>query len=415
MPLRTVAPPGYDSQRYEQADRSAPGSPSELTAEWMTEAMRAARAIGPHDGVASMTLESLQSGGRAMTGELARAVVSYEPPEAGPATLIAKFASSNPKTRDIVELADAYAREIFFYRDLAPGVPLRTPRHLGSGLTPGRSGVRPGLVRVVDALPSRIQLFLTEDPARFMSTGKRRYALLIEDCSAGFSVYNLVSPPSPDLLAETLDALAGLHARFWGGDQELSGHPALGAVVTPAPRLYANEIRHRGPALIRAAFSDWWSADDDARIADATDRLVDDLRVLNRPMTLIHGDPRSDNLLFPDGGGPPVFVDWGVPAFANPAWDVSYLLSSSLEPSSAGAADDLITGYCRALAGRGVDFDERGLRADVVAGWRAHGLFIPLTVRVLPHGSGYGEDGFLYDLWMPRILELLRRAEPSPS
>ena len=174
-------------------------------------------------------------------------------------------------------------------------------------------------------------------------------------------------------------------------------------------------MRHRGPALIRAAFSDWWSADDEARIADATDRLVDDLRVLNRPMTLIHGDPRSDNLLFPDGGGPPVFVDWGVPALANPAWDVSHLLSSSLEPSSAGAADDLITGYCRSLAGRGVDFDERRLRADVVAGWRAHGLFITLTVRILPDGSDYGEDGALYDLWMPRILELLRRAEPSPS
>ena len=381
----------------------------------MTEAMRAADAIGPHDRVASMTVESLRSGGRAMTGELARAVVSYEPPEAGPTSVIAKFASSNPTMKALVELSDGYAREILFYRDLAPLVPVRTPRHLGSGLTPGRSGVRPGLVRVVDALPGRIQRFLTEDPTRFMPTGSRRYALLIEDCSAGFSVYNLVSPPAPELLAETLDALAGLHARFWGGDQELSGHPALGAVVTPAPRLYANEIRHRGPALIRAAFSDWWSADDEARIADATDRLVDDLRVLNRPMTLIHGDPRSDNLLFPDGGGPPVFIDWGMPCLANPAWDVAHLLSSSLEPSSAGAADDLIAGYCGGLAGRGVDFDERGLRADVVAGLRAHGLLVAMTVRVLPDGSDYGEDGALYDLWMPRILELLRRADPSPS
>ena len=299
MPLRTVAPPGYDPQRYVQADRSAPGGPSELSAEWMTEAMRAAGAIGPHDRVVSMTLESLRSGGRAMTGEVARAVVSYEPPEAGPATLIAKFASSNPAMKGLVELSDAYAREILFYRDLAPRVPLSTPRHLGSGVTPGRSGVGPGLTRVVDALPGRIQRLLTADPTRFIPTGKRRYALLIEDCSAGFSVYNLVSPPSPDLLAETLDALAGLHARFWGGGQELSGHPAFGTVLTPAPRLYANEMRHRGLALIRAAFSDWWSADDEARIADATDRLVDDVRVLNRPMTLIHGDPRSDNLLFP--------------------------------------------------------------------------------------------------------------------
>ena len=415
MPLRTVAPPGYDPQRYAQADRNAPGSPSELTAEWMTEAMRAARAIGPHDRVASITLESLQSGGRPMTGELSRVVVSYEPPGAGPATLIAKFASSDPSMKHVVELSDAYAREIHFYRGLAPLVPLRTPRHLGSGLTPGRSGVRPSHIRVIDALPRRIQRFLTDDLTRFMATSKRRYALLIEDCSAGFSVYNLVSPPSPDLLAETLDSLAGLHARFWGGGPELSGHPALGPVMTSAPRLYANEMRHRGPALIRAAFSDWWRADDDARIADATDRLGDDLRVLNRPMTLIHGDPRSDNLMFPDGGGPPVFLDWGVPALGNPAWDVSYLLSSSLDPSAAEAADALIAGYCRALASHGVDFDESGLRSDIVAGWRAHGLFIPMTVRVLPDGSDYGEDGFLYDLWMPRVLELLRRAEPSVS
>ena len=410
MPLRRVAQPGFDPERYAQADRSAPGNPSALSAGWMTEAMRATGEIGPGHRVASVAVESLHSDGRAITGELCRAVVAYEPPEAGPATVIAKFASSDPVIKGLVERSDAYAREIFFYRDLAPLVPVRTPRHLGSGLTPGRSLDRPGVARVIDALPSRLQRVLTADIGRFTPPTKRRYALLIEDCSAGFTVHNLVSPPSPDLLAEALDALAELHARFWGGGPEVAGHPALGLVMTRVPRLHANEIRHRVLALVRAEFSDWWSADDEALVTDANDRLLEDLRALHRPMTLIHGDTRSDNVMFPAEDGPPVFLDWGMTSIANPAWDVSFLLGSSLQASSAEAADDLIAGYCRALADRGADFDEDGLRNDIVAGWRAQTLFIASAVRLTRDRSRYGENGLLHALWMPRILALLRRA-----
>ena len=397
-------PPDNDGQRYRQVDRDAPGLPEELTAEWVTQAMQAAGVLSDGQRVVSATLEPLTGDGRPMTGEVVRVVLGYEPAGAGPETAVAKFASRDRAMKGMVEQFDGYAREIRFYRSLASLMPVRVPRHLGSGLTPGRSKDSPILAKIVDALPAKVHIVIATDVTKLMRATKRRYALLLEDCSDDTVVYNLVTPPKPDLLASALDTLAELHAVHWGGAPAVAGHPALGHVSTLTPRLYANEVRLRSLAIARARWSDWWTESDNALALGAADRIPDDVVALNRPVTLVHGDPRSDNLLFPVGGGEPIIIDWAIGAVAHPGWDVSYLLSSSLDDPD--LADDLIAGYRRSLASRGVQVDAADLDATIVAGWRVQTVMNVLATRVAP--GDYGEAGAFYDLWMPRSLALLR-------
>ncbi len=404
MRLLAAKQKGGSSQRYAQTDRDTPGTPEELTADWVTAAMRAAGALEAGQRVVSTTPGPLTGDGRPMTGELARIALSYEPAGAGPETVIAKFASRDRSMKGMIEQFDGYAREIRFYRDLAHRMPVRVPRHLGSGVTPGRSRDSPTLARVVDALPARVHIAIAADPVKFMRPTKRRYALLLEDFSDSTVVYNMVTPPSVELLATALDTLAELHAAFWGGAPGLTGHPALGHVSTLTPRLFSNELRLRSLEVARARWSDWWGTSDTELALEAADRIADDIGVFNRAVTIVHGDPRSDNLLFPTDGGAPTIIDWAIQAVAHPGWDVSYVLSSSLDDT--GTADDLIAGYRGALAGRGAEIDEADLRAAMVAGWRTQLVMNVLSVRVTP--GDYGEAGAFYDLWTPRILALLR-------
>ena len=403
---------GSNARRYAQVDRDTPDSVAELTPEWLTAAMRAAEAIAPRHWVKSIVSDELDNGGHAMTGEVLRVTVTYDQPDAGPTAVIVKFASSDRAIKGVMEYSDVYAREILFYRDLASLMPLRVPDHLGSGLTPGRSKVRLGLAKFVDALPARVHRVLSAEGSKLLRATKRRYALLLEDCSPDTTVYDIVTPPPPELLIDALESLAELHARFWGGGREAAGHASMGPVCTLTPRLFRNEVRFRGLEAARTACADWWSNDDTTRVQEAADRLVDDVRILNGQMTLVHGDPRSGNLLYPTGGGSasPTFIDWGAAAVANPAWDVSYVLGSSLETSSSEAAGDLIAGYRRALSDRGVQVDEAELRAHIKAGWRAQTVLMVLVVRVMQAGSEYSEADVLYHHWLPRALALSRHA-----
>ncbi len=130
------------------------------------------------------------------------------------------------------------------------------------------------------------------------------------------------------------------------------------------------------------------------------DRFVDDLATLNRPMTFVHGDPRSDNILF--DGGDPILLDWAQPGVAHPGFDVGYLLGSSLRIDERADIAGLVDRYLQALAAAGVELDQETLEAGIGATARAMIVqqLNSLTVLI----GGYGEHGVPADLWMPRLL-----------
>ncbi len=70
----------------------------------------------------------------------------------------------------------------------------------------------------------------------------------------------------------------------------------------------------------------------------------------NRPMTVVHGDYRLDNMMF--GGPYPVaVVDWQSPTIGSAGQDLAYWVGTSLDPALRKAHDrELVTHYFEALS-----------------------------------------------------------------
>ncbi|GJM39271.1 MAG: phosphotransferase [Acidimicrobiales bacterium] len=377
-----------------------PGSPGDLTPEWITNAMRDAGAL-PHGRVREIRIESISDGGTGFTGETVRVTLTTEGADGAPESVIAKFPTRERQNRGMLENFDAYAREIRFYREFAHRMPCPTPTFLGGAYDEGSSlSGSQRVSRLVDALPAAVQLAITKDVTRFMRASKRRYALLIEDLGGDTTVHDLIDPPDDDQLAAALDVLASVHAAFWN-DSSLADNDIFRTILTRTPGLYQTVGRRRCLPLAREQWSSWFTDDHERLLSDALDRFPDDVALMNEPITLIHGDPRSDNILYRDDGQV-VLLDWALAGFAHPGYDVGYLLSSCLSEERLAGAEDLVAGYERGLVERGVDVDGAGLRAAIAATYRGQAVQILMSVAVLRTDSYDGDS--MDDLWMPRLL-----------
>ncbi|MCH7789584.1 MAG: phosphotransferase [Acidobacteria bacterium] len=393
--------------------RYIPSTPAELSPGWITAAMRQAGAMPVDRLVVGLDVEPLKGGGIGFAGETVRVRLSYDEPfEDQRETVVAKFATSELINRGMLEAFDAYGREICFYQELSHKVPVRVPEHMGSDCDPGR-GDRIIAVgsQLVDQMGSRAHLALTKDITRFLRPTSRRYALLIEDIPDG-EVYGLLHPPSRDQLAATLEQLATLHASFWG-DQSLADSSALRPVLTLMPNAFVSVFRHRARPVAAQRWADWLTTDQVSRFDEIADRFCDDIELINRSVTLCHGDPRSDNLLFMQDGEV-VLLDWSLAAFAHPGYDVAYLLSSSIEPEDAATVGvELIGHYRDALAGLGHQLDAHELDEVIDASCRAILLqeINGLTVLEGDYGvdNEHGDAVKLADIRGPRLLGLLNR------
>src|SRR5262245_59856951 len=112
-----------------------PGAPQELTAAWLTAALRAGGVLRAA-AVADFACEPL-GGGEGLIGQLARVRLRCDPPEEGaPATLIAKFPSAHAANRAIGMRMGFYEVEGRFYQEIAEDVDLRTARCYFTGVRP---------------------------------------------------------------------------------------------------------------------------------------------------------------------------------------------------------------------------------------------------------------------------------------
>jgi hypothetical protein len=355
----------------------------------------------PSGRVRSVTVRPLRDGGTGFSGDTVRVELEYEDAPDAPPTVIAKFPTSDRSTRGMLEAFDAYAREIRFYQKYAHRMPCPTPAYFGADYDKkGAKETGPRLSRLIDALPDRVQLRVTADVTKFMRASKRRYALLIEDLGADTTVYDMASPPDDGQLAAALEELAALHAAFWH-DDGLHGDDVFREMLTTTPGLYQTVGRKRCLPLAQERWADWLTVADVAALREALDRFPEDVARVNQKITMIHGDPRSDNLLF-GADGRVVILDWSLAGHAHPGYDVAYLLSSCLGPERIGARHELIERYEGALASNGVEIDGADLRATVAAAYRGMAVQQLMSIAVLNNES-YGDDS-MYDLWMPRIL-----------
>lgn len=299
--------------------QTIPAGPADLTAAWLTDALRAGGVTGDA-GVASFTTADCGAG-VGLPGQLARVRLTYDRPTDAPTTLVAKFPAADPGARGLCTMLRFYERESRFYEELAPEVQLRAPRCYYSA----------------------------------KDTAAGEYVLLLEDLAPariGDQVVGLSIADAELCVRE----LAAFHAAWWQ-------HPRLEALdwiplasdpvnlfVEPAyQQSWQPFISTLGAGLPREM------KDLGERMNTRITRLFQGFDHL--PRTIVHGDFRADNLFFGDDTGrPPLSViDWQISVRSTGTYDLAYFLSQSLDvPTRREHEDRLLRRYHDGLVAGGV-------------------------------------------------------------
>jgi hypothetical protein len=296
-----------------------PQSPAELTPAWLTGALRAAGTIDASTSV--VRAHSVLIGeGVGFMGQVARVRLAYDR-GSGPSSLIAKLPGMDPGARAVGNLFRFYEREIRFYDDLRDRISLRAPLRYASA----------------------------------MELGSQGFALLIEDLAPARPGDQAAGCDLTD--AETLvRELARFHAAWWERPEldSLGWMPVYGDPVHhPAQAAYDRAW----PSFVEQ-FGSRLEPDMRAACQKLAGRVVDiEQRLSDRPHTIMHGDFKLDNILFAPipGGAPFAVLDWQITSRGRGAFDLGYLLCTSLRVDDRRAhGDRLVRLYLDELVRAGV-------------------------------------------------------------
>lgn len=210
--------------------------------------------------------------------------------DAGPASVIAKFASPSADNRAVAATYDMYGREVHFYRELADRVPIRTPRCL----------------------------------AAEYDAGSHDFVLLLEDlgdCRTG----DQVAGAGYEDAVNVVRTLGRLHAATWNAP--LAG---VRSHDFPAQREGIAQGFRLGWPAVQERFGDLLEDSDRRRLDDLADHIGAFVDFLTTgPQSLVHADVRLDNVLF--DGDDVVLVDWQSVCTCSGEQDLAYFLTQSLD------------------------------------------------------------------------------------
>ena len=109
--------------------------------------------------------------------------------------------------------------------------------------------------------------------------------------------------------------------------------------------------------------------------------------------TLVHGDFRSENILF--GGDTATTVDWQTVGIASPLTDVSYFIGGSIEADDRRAWErDLLSGCRRQFAGAGIELGEAECW-DLYRRGALHGVIITVLGATFSSPDPRGDEMFM--------------------
>ncbi len=291
-------------------------TPENITADFFTELLCANGHARAH--VARFDAEPVGTG---QIGRCVRFALTYSGAADGaPATLVGKFPSQDPlSSRTGVQLRN-YAREIFFYRELAARVPIAKPRCY--------------FAEIVGEGPE--------------------FALILEDMAPA-KPGDQLRGCSPEIARAALCELAKLHGPTWGGAR-LRGHSLISEPSAESSvqvrALYAAML----PAFL-ARFAPHLEADERAIIEAVAKSNGPPHAYPVEPVALVHIDYRLDNLLIDERTSPPrvSVVDWQSLVLGSPLSDVAYFLGASLLPELRRPLErELVRAYYDALCTEGV-------------------------------------------------------------
>jgi aminoglycoside phosphotransferase (APT) family kinase protein len=311
------------------SELAIPDGPEALTAEWVTSALREGGVLEAGTSVRALRAEVIGAD-RGIGGQVARVALEYEGGPEAPRTLVAKFPSAIEVTRAGGRYMRLPEREVRLYRELAPVLPLRVPAcHFSA---------------------------IDEEGDAFV--------LLLEDLGSAKFGDDLEGASDAQLDA-AVDALAALHAAFWGSPlpEALGWMPAIDERAGQWQRMFTVAWREATQA---ASAGEETGRELVAIVPEAAQDLVDRLtrsgrgavkRLAASPATLLHGDFRLDNLCFdlPDGS-PIAAIDWSNATRGPGPYDLAYLCCVGLSPERRRQREEgLLARYHALLLERGVE------------------------------------------------------------
>jgi hypothetical protein len=292
-------------------------TPETITADFFTEMLRACG----HSGARVARYDAVTVG----TGQIGRcvrfALAFAGEADGAPRTLVGKFPSLDPLSSQTGVQLRNYAREVYFYRELAARLPIAKPRCYWADI-------------------------LGEGP---------EFALILEDMAPAQQGDQLTGC-SPEIARAAVCELAKLHGPSWM-DASLRGRHLIAepseASAAAARDFYAQML----PAFL-ARFAPRLAADEREILAAVAESHGPPHRYPAEPWSLVHIDYRLDNLLIDASSSPPrvaAVVDWQSLVLGSPLSDVAYFLGASLLPEVRRPIESsLVRAYYDALCAHGV-------------------------------------------------------------
>ena len=280
------------------------GQPDRITPGWITEVLAQA---GVNAKVTGFTASSIGTG---QVGENVR----FKLTGTGdlPASIVGKFASADPVSRQTGIDTANYLREVHFYRHLQSKVAIQTP-----------------------------QVYFADSNA-----GTHEFVIMMEDLAPGEQGDQL-GGCGGEQAALALVQLAELHGPAWDDrsmiDGQLISDRRLGAEGT-------RDLYNFVSAGFLARYSDRLDDDERQMVTLVGENLSAYMQSYTGSQTLIHIDYRLDNMMF-GGPYPLAVVDWQSPAFDCALLDVSYFLGTSVPVEERAAIEQqLVRRYYEALS-----------------------------------------------------------------
>lgn len=340
-----------------RAGPSIPETVAEMTPAWVTEALAAAGVLEDE----TVTSVDAQAVGTGQMSDSHRLTLTFDGPTRAPATMMAKLHATDPTSRSTAKTLGSYEIEVRFYQQLAPELPMRTPRAFHADVDPEAAA----------------------------------FVLLLEDMAPGRPGDQLAGC-TLDEATVAVDELVKLHAPRWG-DQSLGELPWLHRNPEGSRQLMLGLL----PELW-GGFRERYSAELGPEVHAAGDALFTNLEAYlladTEPWSVVHGDYRLDNLLFdPAPGGVPIaVVDWQTCTHGPATQDVAYFIGAGLSLEDRRANEEaLARRYHTALQDAGVTgYDwERCWDAYRRGTW--HGLVMAVAASMLVERTDRGDRMFM--------------------
>jgi hypothetical protein len=323
-----------------------PAHPDEITDDWWAEVLGRVPA--------SWRCEPIGTG---QVGDSVRFTLDFAG-EAAPVTLAGKFAAADPTSRGTAAMLGLYTKEVRFYRDLAPQLPVRTPRTYCADIA--------------------------DDGASF--------CLLFEDLGPARGGNQIAGCTIADA-REVVRQAAALHAPSWHNPAILD---AAWLQPDPVAAAQVKALYPQAQAVFRERYADVLEpeymalCEALAEITAATDRKQE-------RVSLVHGDFRLDNVLFDiKGGSEPVAVlDWQTLTIGNGLTDIGYFLGCGIGNDLRRAHEgDLLDLYCAEMTARGVLLAREAIWRDYVVG-ALHGVSTAVFSAAFVVRTERGDANFL--------------------